>query len=83
MNIPVQRYFSLLLQYLRPQWLRTWLMVTCLLAGIASQLVYPQLIGYFINTITTHGPTTALVGAAVVYILAAKIGAQRWYAMQC
>ncbi len=50
MNLTVRRYFTLLLTYLKPQWLRTLLMVVCLLSGIGLQLLNPQIIRYFIDT---------------------------------
>lgn len=71
MNLPIRRYFALLITYLRPQWLKTCLMVLCLLSGVGLQLLNPQIIGYFINTITAHGPVSALLAAGGVYILAA------------
>ncbi|MGH2478924.1 MAG: ABC transporter ATP-binding protein [Ktedonobacteraceae bacterium] len=73
MNLPIRRYFALLMTYLKPQWLKTCLMVLCLLTGVGLQLLNPQLIGYFINTITTHGPVSALLAAGAVYILAAVL----------
>ena len=73
MHIPIRRYFALLTIYLQPQWLKTSLMVLCLLAGISFQLLNPQIIGYFINTISVHGPMTALLGAGVLYILASLL----------
>jgi len=60
MKLPVRRYFALLLIYLKPQWLRTVLMVICLLAGIGFQLLNPQIISYFINTASAHGPVDVL-----------------------
>lgn len=71
MNLPIRRYFALLMTYLTPQWLKASLMVLCLLAGIGLQLLNPQIISYFINTITTHGPVSALLAAGGIYILAA------------
>ncbi len=73
MNLPIRRYFALLMTYLRPQWLKTCLMVLCLLTGVGLQLLNPQIIGYFINTLTTHGPVSALLAAGGVYILAAVL----------
>ncbi len=73
MNLPVRRYFALLVTYLKPQWLRTSLMIVCLLAEIGLQLLNPQIIGYFINTATSHGPAGALTAAAGLYILSALL----------
>jgi ATP-binding cassette subfamily B protein len=71
MSFPVRRYFALLLTYLKPQWLKTFLMIVCLLAGIGFQLLNPQIIGYFINTATARGPASALLGAAGLYLISA------------
>lgn len=71
MNLPIRRYFTLLITYLKPQWLKASLMVLCLLAGIGLQLLNPQIISYFIDTLTAHGPMSALLAAGGVYILAA------------
>lgn len=71
MHLPVRRYFALLLAYLRPQWLRTLLMVLCLLAGIALKLLNPQIVRYFIDTSSSQGPASALIAAAILYLCAA------------
>lgn len=73
MKLPVRRYFALLMIYLKPQWLRTLLMVICLLAGISFQLLNPQIISYFINTTSNHGPVGVLMAAGGLYILAALL----------
>jgi ATP-binding cassette subfamily B protein len=73
MNLPVRRYFALLTTYLKPQRLKTYLMIACLLAGIGLQLLNPQIIRYFIDTASTHGPANALLAAGGVYILAALL----------
>lgn len=71
MKLPVRRYFALLLTYLKPQWIRTCLMILCLLAGLGFQLVNPQIISFFINTASTHGPVSVLMTAGGLYMLAA------------
>src|SRR5262245_51526570 len=73
MNLPVRRYFALLVTYLRPQWPKTLGMVLCLLAGIGFQLVNPQIISYFIDTASSNGPIGSLIGASVLYIVAALL----------
>ncbi|HET8845830.1 MAG TPA: ABC transporter ATP-binding protein [Ktedonobacteraceae bacterium] len=73
MNLPVRRYFTLLLTYLKPQWLKTLLMVFCLLAKIAFQLINPQIIRYFLDTTSNRGPVTALMTAGGLYILTALL----------
>lgn len=71
MNLPVRRYFALLLTYLKPQWFKTLMMALCLLTGITFQLINPQIIRYFIDTTSSHGPVAALMGAGGLYILVA------------
>lgn len=71
MHLPMRRYFALLMTYLKPQWIRTSLMIFCLLTGIGLQLLNPQIVSYFIDALTAHGPASALVAAGGVYILAA------------
>lgn len=71
MHLPIRRYFALLTTYLKPQWIRTSLMILCLLTGIGLQLLNPQIVSYFIDTLTAHGPTSVLVTAGGIYILAA------------
>src|SRR5690242_5652746 len=68
-------YRSLLTRYLRPQIHRVAGMAVLLLAGIALQLINPQVIRYFLDTATQGGPTAPAVGnlsslylAAAVYI---------------
>src|SRR5258708_28666812 len=73
MNLPVRRYFALLVIYLKPQWLKVCLMIVCLVAGIGLQILNPQIIGYFINTASAHGPVGSLVAAGGVYMLAALL----------
>ncbi len=73
MNVPVRRYFALLLVYLKPQWVKTSLMIVCLLAGIGFQILNPQIISYFINTASTDGPASALLAAGGLYILASLL----------
>lgn len=73
MKLPVRRYFALLMTYLKPQWPRTSLMVICLLAGIGFQLLNPQIISYFINTASAHGPVSVLMTAGGLFILAALL----------
>jgi ATP-binding cassette subfamily B protein len=59
----------LLATYLRPQWQRALLLAFLLVAGIGLQLVNPQVVRYFIDTAQAGGPQTALVKAALVFIV--------------
>src|SRR5258708_17950720 len=73
MNLPVRRYFALLTTYLTRQRTKTILMIVCLLAGIAFQLIYPQITSHFIDTVSSHGPVSTLVAAGVLYIVMALL----------
>lgn len=56
MNIPIKRYASLLSEYLRPQRKRVFLLAVLLLTSIGLQLVIPQILKAFIDTITGQAP---------------------------
>jgi ATP-binding cassette, subfamily B, bacterial len=73
MNLPVRRYFALLVAYLKPQWWRALLMALFLLIGIGFQLFSPQILRYFIDTATTNGASTSLLAAGVLFISVALL----------
>lgn len=73
MNLPVRRYFALLVAYLKPQWWRALLMALFLLIGIGLQLFSPQILRYFIDTATTNGASTSLLAAGVLFISVALL----------
>ncbi|MEZ4861075.1 MAG: ABC transporter ATP-binding protein [Caldilineaceae bacterium] len=73
MNLPLIQYYTVLQQYLRPQWRRLLGLALLLLAGIGLQLLPPQLIGRFLDMATTGASLAALtrlaawvIGAVVV-----------------
>ncbi len=51
MHFPVRRYLALLVTYLKPQWRRTLLMAALLFCNVGLQLLGPQILRYFIDTI--------------------------------
>src|SRR5262245_9608912 len=61
-------YRALLTRYLRPQIHRVAGMAVLLLAGIALQLINPQVIRYFLDTATQGGNISSLYLAAAVSI---------------
>ena len=68
MNLPFRPYWSLLTHYLSPQRARVlWLAMT-LLSSIALQLIHPQLLRYFIDTVSTEGFSQALGVVAYLFI---------------
>jgi ABC-type multidrug transport system fused ATPase/permease subunit len=62
-----RRYWALLARYLKPQMRRTSWMAVLLLAGLALQLVNPQIIRYFLDTAQT-GEHRYLFGAGGLFI---------------
>ncbi len=67
-GIPIKRYLVLLGTYLKPQWFKALLLALSLLTGIVLQLINPQIVRYFIDTIFTHGIMSTLVNAGLLYI---------------
>jgi len=68
MRLPLKRYLTLLMTYLKPQWLKTLLLALLLLTSIGLQLLNPQILRYFIDTAVSGGATTSLVMAGVLFI---------------
>jgi ATP-binding cassette, subfamily B, bacterial len=71
MHIPLRRYLVLLRDYLRPQWRQVVLLALALLADIGLQLLNPQIVRYFIDTVLAHGATSPLLFAALAFIVVA------------
>ncbi len=69
MCLPLKRYLTLLLTYLKPQWLRTLVLAVLLLTSIVLQLLNPQILRYFIDTALAGGATTSLVEAGILFII--------------
>lgn len=74
MHIPLRRYLSLLLKYLKPQWFSVVLMAVSLLASIGLQLINPFILRYFIDTVLSGklSPSLALLG--LLYIGVTLLG---------
>jgi ATP-binding cassette, subfamily B, bacterial len=67
-------YRSLLVTYIKPQWKRALLMTLLLLVGTALQLINPQLLSYFINTVTVpHVSIQPLLLIGVLFIAIALL----------
>jgi ATP-binding cassette subfamily B protein/ATP-binding cassette subfamily C protein len=67
-NVPLRRYWGLLVNYLTPQRSRVLLLALLLFGGIALQLINPQIVRAFIDTATSGGATEPLTGAALLFI---------------
>ena len=66
-------YSRLLWRYLQPQWPRVALMAGLLLGSLAVQLVNPQIIRYFIDTVQSGGSASGLALAAAAYLVFALL----------
>lgn len=68
LKLPLREYAGLLARYLIPQWPSMSALLILLLAGIAMQLVSPQLIRYFIDTAQGGQSGGRLMQAALWFI---------------
>ena len=73
MNLPLNRYWRLLATYLRPQWPRAVLLGVLLVGGIGLQLLNPQIVRYFIDTVQAGRAGGQLVLAAVLFMVVALL----------
>ncbi|GER86142.1 helicase [Dictyobacter vulcani] len=71
MRIPLKDYRDLLWRYLSPQRIRVLLLVLLLCAEITLQLINPQFLRMFIDTVTSSGPQSSLLGVAILFIVVA------------
>ncbi|MFL5803806.1 MAG: ABC transporter ATP-binding protein, partial [Roseiflexaceae bacterium] len=68
MNIPLRRYWSLLVAYLRPQRRQVAGLALLLIGGIALQLANPQILRAFIDSAVAGGAPEALTMLALLFI---------------
>jgi ATP-binding cassette subfamily B protein/ATP-binding cassette subfamily C protein len=68
MSLPVKRYLALLVTYLKPQWGRTLLTGVLLLVNVGLQLLGPQMVRFFIDTVIARGPSSILALYALLLI---------------
>jgi ATP-binding cassette, subfamily B, bacterial len=61
-------YARYLRRYLRPQWRRVAVLATLLVGGLAVQLVNPQIIRYFLDTVQSGGSQQLLAAAAFAFV---------------
>ncbi len=81
-HIHLKDYRQLLATYLKPQMSRVVLLTLLLFGDIALQLVNPQLLRLFIDTITSSGPQGVLLPVALLFIVVALFqqGVKVWAA---
>jgi ATP-binding cassette subfamily B protein/ATP-binding cassette subfamily C protein len=68
LKVPLQRYWELLVTYLRPQRRRVALLATLLLSSIGLQVINPQIIRFFIDTALSGGQLESLTLAALLFL---------------
>ncbi len=68
MKIPLRQYWSLLARYIRPQGRRVLYLAVFILAGIALQVVSPQIMRFFVDAAREGASERRLLGAAVLFI---------------
>ncbi|MCW5851214.1 MAG: ABC transporter ATP-binding protein [Anaerolineae bacterium] len=73
MSTSLQTYRSLLVKHLNPERSRVALLGLLLLVTTGLQLLNPQIMRYFIDTVTTGGPSEALTLAAVAFMVVAIV----------
>lgn len=80
MHIHLKEYRQLLATYLKPQLPRVLLLTLLLFGDIALQLINPQLIRLFVDTITSNAPQGILLPIALLFIVVASFqqGVKIW-----
>ena len=73
MSTSLQTYRSLLVKYLTPERGKVALLGLLLLVTTGLQLLNPQIMRYFIDSVTTGGPSDALTLAAVAFMVVAIV----------
>jgi ABC-type multidrug transport system fused ATPase/permease subunit len=68
MDLPLRRYWDLLLKYLKPLKLKVSLLTLLIFASLGLQLINPQLIRYFIDTAVAGGDYEILLRAALTFL---------------
>jgi ATP-binding cassette subfamily B protein len=68
LNIPIRQYLAILNTYLKAQKGRVALLALLLFVSIGLQLLSPQAIRAFIDTVQTGGTQQALVAAALIFL---------------
>ncbi len=74
MNIPLKRYWNLLVRYLKPQWGTVLFLGLLLVGSIGLQLLKPQILRAFIDAVGAGDAVAALARRALVFIGVAVAG---------
>lgn len=81
MKIPVRAYFKLLYKYIKHQTGQVILLGILIISSIGLQLVFPQVVRFFIDQATKSGTSRSLTVAALIFIGAAAL--QQVIAVAC
>jgi ABC-type multidrug transport system fused ATPase/permease subunit len=73
MKIPLKQYWQLLVNYLKPQWLRVLILAVLLFSSIVLQLAMPQIIRIFLDMAEAGGEVESLRKFALVFIIVAIV----------
>ncbi len=73
MRIPLKQYLGLLRDYLRPQWKRVAFLACLILASLGMQLIKPQILRVFIDSVGGSRPETNLIATAGLFMLVAVL----------
>lgn len=68
MKITFKQHSSLLMTYLKPQWLKVSFLVLLLFTSIGIELINPQFLGHFIDAAQAKGNLDILIIAALTFI---------------
>ena len=68
MESPLKQYRNLLFTYLKPQWYRVLLLAVLILGHIGLQLVNPQIVRSFIDTVRAGGALQELTADALLFL---------------
>jgi ABC-type multidrug transport system fused ATPase/permease subunit len=68
MTIPLRQYWTLLVRYLKPQWLLTLGLALLIIGNIGLQLANPQIVAAFIDAIQAGEPYGVLLRAAGLFL---------------
>src|SRR5258708_541464 len=73
MRLPLKHYLALLVTYLKPQRIRALLMALLLLFSIGLQLLNPQILRYFIDSVVAGTTPTPLIWTGLSFVAIALI----------
>ena len=68
MKIPLRQYSQLLARYLRPLWRQVVLLACLIFVSISLQLINPQIVAGFIDSVQVGAAPIALLRAAVLFL---------------